>query len=325
MGNVLSQDEVDSLLGGITDGKVETEAETPVEEGAFEPYDFTAQAGPVRKKMPAIAVINDRFASFFKTSLLSITGNGVDVDPVGIESLKFGEFCRALPLPASLNIFRIEPLRGFGMLVIEGPLVFSFIDTLFGGKGVSHVKVEGRGFTSIELKIIEKITRITLDNMEQAWEDVHKVKMVMTRSEMDPQFAAIVPPDEMVISSRFTLDIANASGSIYFCIPFSTIEPIKKKLVFSFNSGSQEVDEAWRTHIERELKKMQFELKCTFGTTRISGEKFLGLKMNDVLRLEQPVGSPVQVSIEGIPKFSAHLGVLNENRAVKIVHRVDKE
>ena len=128
MPNVLSQDEVDSLLDGISEGKVETERDVSDKGEGLDVFDFSREAGPMHLRMPALGIINERFVGFLKTSLSLATGSVMDVNIDSIESVKFGKFCRSIPLPTSLNIFKMEPLRGFALLVLEGSLVYAFVD-----------------------------------------------------------------------------------------------------------------------------------------------------------------------------------------------------
>ncbi len=322
MANVLSQDEVDSLLQGIDKGKVKAEADIPEREELVKPYDFVIGEGSIHLKMPHLRIINQRLVDFLRTSLSLITRSTVDIDISSTEAIKFGEFARSIPIPTSLNIFKMEPLRGFGLLVVEAPLVFAFVDTFFGGKGGSKVKLEERSFTTIELKIIEKIVKITLHDFEQAWSDIHKLKVVFTRSEMDPQFAAIVTPNDTVIVIRFIVDIANASGFMTLCMPYSTIEPIGEKLRSKFHGEKLDVDQAWTRYIEKKIKELPINLVCTLGVTKITGRELLEMKVGDVIKLDQKVSDPLIMSIDGIPKFRGYPGTSNKRKAIRISERL---
>lgn len=325
MGNVLSQDEVDSLLGGITDGSVQTETDVPAAPDAIDTYDFSMQTGPIHQRMPGLGIIYERLVGLMRTSLSLATQSGIDVNLSSTDSVKFGEFCRSLPLPASLNIFKIEPLRGFSLLVLEGPLVFSFVDSFFGGKGVSHVKLEGRGFTTIESKIIEKVVRIVLEDLTKAWSDVYPITPVLVRSEMDPQFASIVAQDDVVIVSKFMVDLENTSGSITICYPHSTIEPIRDKLKNRFQGDKAEIDHSWRKYAEKKICELPVDVSCILGSAQINGKQLLNMKVNDVIPLEQKTTDMVTVSIEGIPKFKGYPGACSSNKAVQIIERIKKE
>ena len=213
MANILSQDEVDSLLDGISDGKVEVETDVPESSEAVTAYDFSTSAGPVHLRMPALNIVNERFVGLLRASLPIVSRSVVDVNLAAIESVKFGDFSRSVPLPASLNIFQMEPLRGFSLLVLEGSLVFSFVENLFGGTGAGHVKLEGRQFTSIETKIVEKVVKRILDDLQKAWSEIKEVKAIFTRSEMDPQFVGIVTPEDVVVVNKFTIDLEYGCSS----------------------------------------------------------------------------------------------------------------
>ena len=323
MASVLSQDEVDSLLGGIDEGSVKTETDIPEKDEGFEVYNFAAQSGPVN--MPTLQIINERFVGFLRDSLSSITNSNVEVKLSTNELLSFSEFCRSLPLPASLNIFKIEPLRGSAILVLEGALVFSFVETFFGGKGLNPAKLEGRAFTAIESKIIEKITKIILSDLQRAWSDVHKVNMTFSRSEIDPQFALIVKPDDVIIAINFVISLTNVSGAITFCIPCSTIEPIKDKLKQKFRDERLEVDKTWRIYIGKKIGETAVSLNCTMGATKISARELLEIKVDDVILLDQKIGDSILVKVEGIPKFKGYPGSYSNNKAIRISERFNKE
>jgi flagellar motor switch protein FliM len=318
MGNVLSQDEVDSLLNGINEGTVETETDIPEKGEEIKIYDFSIPAGPLHLGMPALGIINERLVGFLKTSLPIVSRNVVDVTLTSTESVKFNEFCLSLPVPSSLNIVSIEPLRGHSLVVLEGNLVFSFVDSLFGGKGVSHVKLEGRCFTAIETKIVERIVKIILGDIQQAWSDVYEVNTVFSHSEMDPQFAGIVQPEDVVIVNKFEVELENVSGIITICIPYSSIEPIKDRLKTGFQDEAKEVDTEWRRYIEKKIMDMDVELSCTIGMANIKAEELLGLKVDDVIILDQNPGDNTIVKIEGIPKFKGSPGSSNHRKAVRI-------
>ena len=323
MANVLSQEEVDSLLGGIDKGSVETETDVPAKEDGVEAYNFSTQAGPIN--MPTLQRINERFIGLLRDSLSSATNSDVDVISSSNESVTFNDFCRSLPLPASLNIFKIEPLRGSAILVLEGPLVFSFVENFFGGKGLGHVKLEGREFTAFESRIIEKISKLILGDLQRAWSDVHKVNVTYSHSEMDPQFALIVEPADMVIATKFEITLTNGLGTITFCIPYSTINPIRNKLSQEFRDESLEVDNRWRTYIRKKLRETTVNLNCILGTTKINARELLEMKVNDVILLDNKMGESILVNVEGIPKFKGYPGAYSNNKAIKIGEKIDKE
>jgi flagellar motor switch protein FliM len=323
MGNILSQDEVDSLLNGITEGKVETETDISEESKSVEVYDFSKPAGPVHLRLPALGIINERLAGLLRTDLQSASRSVIDVNISNTETVKFSDFCLSLPMPSSLNIFSIKPLRGYSLIVLEGSLVFSFVDSLFGGKGISHVKLEGRRFTTIETRIVEKIVNIILGDFQKAWSDVYEVKTVFVRSEMDPQFVGIGAPDDQVLVNKYEVQLENGNGIITICIPYSSIKPIAEKLKNKFRREKMEVDSAWKKYLEEKLLETTVELSCTMGKATINGGELLNLKVDDVILLDQKTGNTVTVNVECLPKFRGYPGACNKKKAVKIIERIE--
>jgi flagellar motor switch protein FliM len=321
MGNILSQDEVDSLLDGITEGKVETETDVNEGSSSVEVYDFSMPAGPVHLRLPALGIINERLIGLLRTNLQVASRSVIDVNLASTETVKFSDFYLSLPMPSSLNIFSIEPLRGFSLVVLEGPLVFSFVDSLFGGTGVSHVKLEGRLFTKIETKIVEKIVKVILNDFKKAWSDVYEINAEFVRSEMDPQFVGIGTPDDMVIVNKFEVQLENGNGFITICIPYSSIKPIKEKLKNKFRREKMNIDKNWKRYIQEQIQATTVELSCTMGMAKIKGVDLLSMKVDDVIMLDQKFGNSVIVNVENIPKFKGYPGACNKKKAVKIIDR----
>ncbi len=318
MANILSQEEVDSLLGGMDKGKVKTEADIPERDEAVKVFDFSRQAAPTHLMMPTLGIIDERFIGFSTTSLSAATRSVIDIVISSTETVKFSEFSRSISLPTTLNIFKMEPLRGFAILVLEGSLVFAFVDTFFGGKEKGHARLERKVFTAIETKIVDKIVKVILGDLERAWSEVYKAKIVFVRSEIDPKFAEIISPDDVVIASRFNVHLENASGVMSICIPYSTIEPIREKLMRKFRGERLEVDQRWRRYIEKKIKKLTINLSCTLGMVKITGRELLEMKVGDVIQFDQRISDPVIVSVEGVPKFKGYPGSYNNYRAVRL-------
>lgn len=323
MAKVLTQEEVDSLLNGIGEGTVETETDVPVDDGeTLQPYDFSGRSGgPYHLKLPALGIINERFISSVNASLTTLTSAVIDVNVSDIDSVKFGDFCRSLPLPTSLNMFRMAPLRGLGLVVLEGSLVFAFVDTIFGGKCEGHVKLEGKSFTHIETRIIQKVITVVLEDYQKAWADIYPLTLKQTRMEIDPQFAGIAKPGDMVIATRFTVDIGNFSGTLTVCMPYANLEPIKDVLRDSFKSERLETDFSWKKQIEDKIREQALNVNCVLGRAVVTGRELLRMQPGDVIVLDQKVRDEINVTICGIKKFSGFPGNSNNRKAVRLEKR----
>lgn len=325
MNKILSQDEVDALLRGMTGGEIEVETDASPDADGVIVYDLTNQDRIIRGRMPTLEIINDRFARIFRTSISAALRKVVDISTTSIDMIKFGEFMRSLPVPTSLHIFRMEPLRGHAIMVIETRLVFNLVDSFFGGDGKSDIKIEGRDFTPIEHRVTRRVVEMVLADLEKAWRPVHEVSLVYHRSEINPQFAGIVPPTDVVVVVKFDLEMEQAAGTIIVCIPYSTLEPIRNKLYAGFQSDQLEVDHEWMLRFKKQLGSAVVNMTVVLGNTIISGGELLALKPGDTIQLDQDVSDHITVNVEGVPKFKGVPGLVEGNQAVKITDRIITE
>ncbi len=325
MEQVLSKGEVDALLRGVGEGQIETETDVPEEVSGVIPYDLTSQEKIVRGRLPTLDIINQMFSRLFRNSFSSLMRKSADISTVSTDSLKFGEFLRSLSVPSSLHVFRMEPLRGFGLMVIESRLVFSFVDNFFGGTGTSDINILGRDFSAIEVRMTKKVVQAALEDWERAWKSVHPVACTYVRSEVNPQFAAIVPPTDVVLVIVFDIEMENSSGTATICIPYSMIESIINKLKANFQSEQMEVDQVWINRLRGELMQIEVEMVAELGQAQMTPRDLLGLHEGDVVMLGKDVSDPLYINIAGNAKFRGYSGISRGMKAIKITDVLEKD
>lgn len=226
---ILSQDEVDALLQGITgeSQKLEQE-EAPV--GGIRDYDIASQERIVRGRMPTMEIINERFARNIRIGLFNFIRKSPEISVGAIKVQKYSAFLREIVVPTNFNIVSVKPLRGSGLIVCDPTLVFAVIDSLFGGNGKFHTRIEGRDFSPTEQRIINRLVDVIREEYKKAWHGIYPVELEYQRSEMQPQFANVATPSEIIVATSFTLEIGDTAGTIHFCIPYATLEPIRDVL-----------------------------------------------------------------------------------------------
>jgi flagellar motor switch protein FliM len=318
MEKILSQDEVDALLKGLSDGDIETTKESAAAQENIRAFDLANQDRIVRGRMPTLDIINDRFAKIHRVSLSGSLRRMLDINVCQAEMIKFGEFIRTLPVPTSLHILKIEPLRGHVLFMIESRLIFNLVDCFFGGSGKGSYKIEGRDFTSIEYRVIDKVVKQVLQDLEQAWQPVTAVSFNFVRSEVNPQFATIIPPTDVVIVVRYELEMDRMMGRMALVLPYSTIEPIRSKLYASFQSDQLEVDAEWILRLKKLLHDVPVELAVELGSTSIKGSELMNMEIGDVIVLDNDASRPLLVKVEGVQKLRATPGIYRGNLAFQV-------
>jgi flagellar motor switch protein FliM len=316
MDEILSQEEVDALLKGIQEGDVETEK--GVEPSGVKSYDFTGQEKIVRGRMPTLDIANERLARNFRLSLSAAIRRMVDITNVNVTITKFYDFMRGVPFPSSINIFKMEPLRGFGLLVFDAQMIFSLIEFFFGGTGKTYYKPEGREFTPIEQKIIHKVVMMFFDDMEEAWRAIYPIKPLYVRAEMNPQFVNIVTPVDVVIKVEFVLEVEGKQCKAYLCIPYGTVEPIKEKLYSAFSADRDELDMKWLDRLKDRLKEIPVTITGELGKVKLDVSRVVDLKVDNLIMLDRRVDEDIDILVEGSRKFTGKFGIYRGAMAVKV-------
>ena len=321
MEKILSQDEVDALLRGVSNGEIETEPEIeeekPDNEGPI-PYDLGNQEWVVRGRMPTLDVIHQQFSRLFRIALSEILRKTVEVTVTNQSVLKFGEFTKRMPVPAYLQIVSMEPLRGLAMIATDAATVYLLVDHFFGGAGQTHVKPEGQDFTLIEQRVMRKVMQMGVKNLEKAWDPVQKLTINPVRAELNPQLASIVLPSDVVIVVTLGIELGNSVGDLHLCLPYAMLEPLREKLQVSFQSDFYEVDHGWIKRFSSRLQEATVEISVALGETEISVEEMMGFSVGDVIMLNQATNQPLTGLVEGMPKFLGFPGASNGMQSFRI-------
>lgn len=325
MSNVLSQDEVDALLKGISGGEIESVEEVEEDLGGIKSYDLTSQDRITRGRMPTLEMTNEKFARMFRTTLSSLLRKVVNVTSLSVTVVKFGEFMKTLPVPTSLHVFRMNPLRGSAIIIVESKVIFALVDMLFGGTGQSPYKIEGREFTAIENSLIKKVVLSALADLEKAWMALLDIKITYQRSEINPQFAQIVPPTDVVVVVDFEIEMEYATGTISLCFPYSTLEPIRDKLQAGFQSEQLEVDRTWANRFKKNLMDSNVALKVELGRAAVSAKEVVELDKGDVVLLNRFAADPLDIFVGGVMKFRGYPGTYKGNQAVQVSEIMEEE
>ena len=315
MSEFLSQDEVDSLLKGVT-GEADEAAPSDTAEGGVKPYNLASQERIVRGRMPTMEIINERFARLFRIGLFNFIRRTPEVSVGPVRVLKFGEFIRNLHVPTNLNLIQAKPLRGNGLFIFDPNLIFLVVDNMFGGDGRFHMRVEGREFTQTEQRIIQKILDVVFETYGKAWEAVYPLQFEFVRSEMNPQFANIATPNEVVIVTTFDIELGGNGGAFHVCMPYSMLEPVKDLLYSPMQGEHMAVDKRWQQLLSKQVQSANVELIATLGEANLTLEHVLKMHCGDVIPLE--MDENITASVDGVPMMECKFGVSNNQYALKI-------
>ncbi|HQC96843.1 MAG TPA: flagellar motor switch protein FliM [Aquabacterium sp.] len=311
---ILSQDEVDALLQGITGESQKIETEEIKQEGIRD-YNIASQERIVRGRMPTMEIIGERFARNIRLGLFNLIRKSPEVSIGGAKVIKYSAFLREIVVPTNFNIVSVKPLRGNGLIVCDPSLVFAVIDALYGGNGKYHTRIEGRDFSATEQRVIERLVETIIHEYKKAWAGIYPVELEYQRSEMQPQFCNVATPSEVVVATSFTLEVGDTTGTVHFCIPYSTLEPIRDVL-YSAMQGDAEPDRRWIQLLRTQIQSAEVPLVAELATASVTVEQVLGFKPGDFIELD--LLPMIQAKVDGVPVFDCHYGTSNGRNAIKI-------
>jgi flagellar motor switch protein FliM len=222
--------------------------------------------------------------------------------------------------PLSINTVKMDPLRGMSLIVIEPKIIFSALDSFFGGfgKGLDNI-TPTRIFTPTEASIIDLVMNIVFAALKDAWSPIMQVNFQRVSSEVNPQFAQIADDDELMLVSKFNFSLANdVEGYLQIIQPFSLLKPARD-LLRSRVQTSDEQDEqssAWERNLGDATLDVPLLLRAKIAELSMSYGQLTNLREGQMLPIE--LFDEASVSIDDIEIFKAITGEVGGKVALQI-------
>ncbi len=317
MEKILTKAEIEALLNAVFDGRIEPEKELARAEGVITTYDlFNTEAH--KGFVPNLDIIYDSYIRYNRVNLSNRLRKVVEIKKVGARSYKFDDFIQTLPSPVCMAIFKIDPLKGAALISFDSTLVMALVDSLLGGTGTNRISITNRIFTSIELRLMEKIAKDILQDLEKAWAPLYSTHMNLLRMEMNPRLINIVPPEYQIVTMSLKIQIEDISGNMVFAIPYMTIDPIRDKLKAGMQFDLMAIDPQWSSRLSSSIMEAPLEISVEMGNADITLRELLELAVGDTIMLDKPCSSELMVKVEGETKYWGIPGIRHGNRAIQI-------
>lgn len=321
MTDILSQDEIDQLLSAISSGDAQQEdfSAAQAEQKKVKIYDFKRPDKFSKDQIRTVQMMHETFARLTTTALSAKLRAMVQVHVQSVDQLTYEEFIRSIPNPTTLSLINMDPLKGSAILEVDPSITYTIIDRLFGGEG-SQAKIS-RELTDIEMSVIEGIIVHILGNLREAWSTVIDLRPRLGTIETNPQFAQIVPPNEMVMLITLETKIGESEGMMNLCIPYITIEPIIQKLSaqYWFSSIRRGESEANRTMIQSRLDNVQVQISVEVGTVNLGFKDIMNLQVGNIIKMPKTtIRDEFTFKVEERAKFKCRPGRIGSRLAVQI-------
>jgi len=322
MADVLSQSEVESLLAALDPGSPSGQHDGRGDEpnSQISVYDFKRPERVSKEQMRTFQAVHEGFSREFGAALSSMVRTIVEVKLISVDQLTYSEFVFSLENPTCFNLLKAEPLDGHIILDLNPSIIFPIIDRLLGGGRAQVQNVPRRPLTEIELRLASRITDLAITALRNAWSSVCDLALRVTQVESNPQLVQIVPPNEVIVLISFEISMGEMRGIMNLCIPFNTIEPLAGKL--SANTWSsytqKQADRRQTLNLETGVANAGVEMVVYLAGTRLTAGELVGLAVGDVILTENDAHDPLEVCIEGRPKYYGLAGLVKGHKAVRI-------
>lgn len=325
MGDVLSQNEIDSLLQALSTGELDVEDMQELDERRVSDYDFKRPAKFSKEHLRTLEIIFEHYGRLVSTNLPVYLRKNIQVSVVSSEAVTFSEFTNALSNPVLLGVINFSPLVGNVIMELSANLGYAIIDRMLGGQGLPLEK--NREFSEIELTIIEKIMIVCMHLLREPWKNVVEISPILERIETNAQFAQIISPNEMIAIVTLNVRIGEAEGFMNICLPYMTLEDVMDKLntKFWYSTMQNMEEETYQEHIETLIKKVDMPIKAVLGKSSIAVSDFANLQIGDIIRLDSKVDSELAVYVGNIKKFTALPGASKESYAMRVTSVIREE
>jgi flagellar motor switch protein FliM len=325
MGDVLSQNEIDSLLAALSAGELDVEEIKDTDEKPVKEYDFARPSKFSKEHLRTLEIIFEHYGRLLSTNLPAYLRKNVQVEVMNAEAVTYSEFSNALSNPVLLGIVNFAPLNGNIIIEMATNLGYSFVDRMLGGRGDPIDKM--REFSEIELLIIERILVVCVNLLEEPWENVLEIHPRLDRIETNSQYAQIISPSEMIALVTINIKVGDVEGLMNICLPYLTLEDVIDRLNTKYwyaNMQAQDNTDYTET-IESLIKRAPIPVKAVLGDSAISVNDFAMLQPGDIIRLDRKVEDELDIYVGNIRKFTAVPGSSGDKYAVRVTSVIREE
>jgi len=320
---LLSPEELAALSADLSSGMLGTDdgynTDAPVRK-----HDLVAEDSSLGVNVASLDMINERFIRLFRLGMMEVLRTSPRMSPARVQILRFGDYLKDLRAPLSVNIVRMSPLRGYSMVVIEPTVIFSSLDSFFGGfgKGVGPLAA-GRLFTPTETRIIKIILQVFFRSMKEAWSPLTPIELEHVSSEINPQFAQIADENDLVVLSRFESDTAaKGIGFVDMISPYVALKPVRDLLRSRVQTGdgNEESDKAWHGLLKAAVQDAELQMQVLLGKLQLSMQQLNTMQPGEVLYFKKT--DHARLVINDLPVYDVEVGTLGTQVAVKVVNAV---
>nr|WP_269332054.1 flagellar motor switch protein FliM [Futiania mangrovii] len=328
VGRILNQDEIDSLMGFDLDagGDWSDEGAEDAAGGSGSLAAIVNSSLVSYERLPMLEIVFDRLVRLLTGSLRTLTAGSVEVDIESISSVRFGDYTEQVPVPTLMAVFKATEWDNHALFTLDSGLIYAVVDILLGGRrGGRAVDPDGRPFSTLERRLVERLVTATLDDLGQAFKPLADVHFTLDRTETNPRFAAIDRPSNACVLVRLKIDFEKRGGRMDLLLPHATLEPVREVLLQMFMGEKFGRDKIWESHLAGEVWRTEVEIEAVLDERTVPLGDLCRLKVGDTLMFGAMPDGEVVLRAGGVPLHTGTAGRTGSRASVTVVRALAGE
>ncbi|SHJ81032.1 flagellar motor switch protein FliM [Malonomonas rubra DSM 5091] len=332
MEKILSKEEIADLLSAVRHGDISLDQEFGESDGVApavggkrlraEECNLFRADGPEGWKLQNFDLVLDSFSHNYAMALSTRFQRAVSIKLDAMESMTFEALLQRLSGRGAIGILQVEPLNGGGLLIYDEQLSYSLVEIVLGGSSEATISVPNRMMSAIELNVLRDVIVSACPELNKGFRQLIEIDSTLVKVVSNLRLLNFVMPEAGVVTARFRVVIDSLEGDITLVLPHAALEPLQRQQSNKSVPVSEMQNSKWRNLVCEELEQMSVELEAQLATLSLRVRDILNFQTGDVIELDCDPDTPLQVKVEGRPKFKAMAGVQGSKKAIRILGRI---
>ena len=237
---------------------------------------------------------------------------------IHIES--YQKFTDSLSNPSYITLFKTEPLKGAGLLVIPARLALTLVDRLLGGPG--QMPPDNRDLTDIEVALSDQAAMLILSEWCNHWPEMRDLHATILGHENNSKFLQTSPPDTAMMVLTISATISEQKETFQIVFPHATLEPLLHLLSPELGGNEPPPPRPVPPRWNHGFDEVKVGLTAEWQGLKMSAGEVTRLKPGDVLGLDTACAAQVLIRFGKIPKFFGRPGTSDAKWAVQLTAAV---
>ncbi len=228
----------------------------------------------------------------------------------------YQNFIENLPSPTHITLFKTDPLKGVGLLVIPPRLGLTLVDRLLGGAG--QTMEENRELSEIETALTDQVASLIISEWCNHWPEMRGLQPSLLGHENNSRYLQTATPDTAMLILTMNGGIGEQSEPIQLVFPYTTVEPLVRLLSPALPGSESAPARAARPKWNAEFNEVKVPVIAEWHGLKLSASEISRLRVGDMLALDPACAAQVHLRLSHVPKFTGRPGTSGGKWAVQL-------